>query len=74
MYSRSNQQWLLNAYVSPTSHVSMANAAALRAAAFDFPTKGILQEAAKNTQYYRLRDSQGKAPGLIGWLPGGYAQ
>ncbi|KAI8471662.1 MAG: alpha-amylase [Monoraphidium minutum] len=40
------------------------------AAAFDFPTKGILQEAVSKTQYWRLRDSQGKAPGLIGWWPG----
>ena len=38
-------------------------------AAFDFPTKGILGEAAKRTQYWRLRDSSGKAPGLIGWWP-----
>ena len=38
-------------------------------AAFDFPTKGILNEAAKRTQYWRLRDSSGKAPGLIGWWP-----
>jgi len=28
-----------------------------------------LQEAVKNTQYDRLRDSRGKAPGLIGWWP-----
>ena len=27
------------------------------------------QEAVKHTQYDRLRDGQGKAPGLIGWLP-----
>lgn len=40
-----------------------------RSAAFDFPTKGILQEACKHTQYNRLRDSKGKAPGLIGWWP-----
>lgn len=36
---------------------------------FDFPTKGILQEAAKRTQYWRLRDGSNKAPGVIGWLP-----
>ncbi|PNH09189.1 Alpha-amylase isozyme 3A [Tetrabaena socialis] len=41
-----------------------------RSCAFDFPTKGILQEAVKRTQYDRLRDKQGKAPGLIGWWPG----
>lgn len=38
-------------------------------AAFDFPTKGILQEAAKYTQYDRLRDRDGRAPGLLGWWP-----
>lgn len=38
------------------------------AAAFDFTTKGILQVAV-NGEYWRLRDSQGKATGLIGWWP-----
>ncbi|GBF91845.1 glycoside hydrolase [Raphidocelis subcapitata] len=37
--------------------------------AFDFPLKGVLQEAAKRTQYWRLRDARGKAPGLVGWWP-----
>lgn len=27
------------------------------------------QEAVKHTQYDRLRDSRGKAPGLLGWWP-----
>lgn len=36
---------------------------------FDFPTKGILQEAVKNVQYWRLRDKDGRPPGLIGWWP-----
>ncbi|HNV70314.1 MAG TPA: alpha-amylase C-terminal beta-sheet domain-containing protein [Candidatus Ozemobacteraceae bacterium] len=35
---------------------------------FDFTTKGILQEAV-NGDYWRLRDSEGKASGLIGWWP-----
>jgi len=43
------------------------NGSAKTCCAFDFPTKGILQEAVKRTQYWRMRDSQGKAPGLIGW-------
>lgn len=34
---------------------------------FDFPTKGILSEAVEKCQYWRLRDSKGKPPGLIGW-------
>ena len=37
--------------------------------AFDFTTKGILQEACRLTQFWRLRDREGKPPGLIGWLP-----
>eukprot|EP00198_Chlamydomonas_reinhardtii_P004866 XP_001694202.1 alpha-amylase [Chlamydomonas reinhardtii] len=41
-----------------------------RCCAFDFPTKGLLQEAVKRAQYDRLRDRQGKAPGLVGWWPG----
>lgn len=32
---------------------------------FDFVTKGILQEAVKNTQYDRLKDGNGKAPGMV---------
>ena len=38
-------------------------------AAFDFTTKAVLQEAVSRTQYWRLRDAQGKPPGLIGWWP-----
>ena len=34
-----------------------ACAAACSCCAFDFPTKGILQEAVKHTQYDRLKDS-----------------
>ncbi|XP_076934755.1 putative alpha-amylase 2 [Bidens hawaiensis] len=36
--------------------------------AFDFTTKVILQEAVKG-QLWRLRDAQGKPPGVIGWWP-----
>jgi alpha-amylase len=38
------------------------------AAAFDFTTKGMLQVAV-NGEYWRLRDKEGKAAGLIGWWP-----
>ncbi|KAL0913305.1 hypothetical protein M5K25_016756 [Dendrobium thyrsiflorum] len=37
-------------------------------AAFDFTTKGILQEAMKG-ELWRLRDPQGKPPGVVGWWP-----
>ena len=38
-------------------------------AAFDFTTKGILQEAVRNREFWRLRDSNSNAPGLIGMWP-----
>lgn len=37
--------------------------------AFDFPTKGVLQEALSKAQLWRMKDSAGKPPGLIGWWP-----
>ncbi|CAN1322874.1 Probable alpha-amylase 2, partial [Linum perenne] len=37
-------------------------------AAFDFTTKGILQEAVKG-ELWRLCDAQGKPPGVLGWWP-----
>ncbi|XP_020261766.1 probable alpha-amylase 2 isoform X2 [Asparagus officinalis] len=36
--------------------------------AFDFTTKGILQEAVKG-ELWRLRDSENKPPGVMGWWP-----
>ncbi|KAK9822846.1 hypothetical protein WJX81_002820 [Elliptochloris bilobata] len=39
------------------------------AAAFDFTTKGILQEAVAQNHYWRLRDAAGKPPGVLGWWP-----
>lgn len=39
------------------------------AAAFDFPTKGILQYAVDKCEYWRLADSNNKPPGLLGWWP-----
>jgi alpha-amylase len=36
------------------------------AAAFDFTTKGILQEAVGRSEYWRLVDSQGRMPGFAG--------
>lgn len=38
-------------------------------AAFDFTTKGVLQEAVAKGEYWRLRDSAGRPPGMIGWWP-----
>lgn len=42
---------------------------AKRCSAFDFVTKAILQEAVRHCQYDRLKDSDGKPPGLLGWWP-----
>ena len=35
--------------------------------AFDTTTKGILQTALQNKEYWRLSDSNGKPPGVMGW-------
>ena len=36
-------------------------------AAFDFTTKGLLNDALANNNYWRLKDSAGKPAGAIGW-------
>jgi alpha-amylase len=36
---------------------------------FDFTTKGILQEAITKNEYWRLKDHEGKPPGVAGWWP-----
>ncbi|MBI5622663.1 MAG: alpha-amylase [Elusimicrobia bacterium] len=40
-----------------------------RISVFDFTTKGVLQHAVGAREYWRLRDSGGGPPGLIGWRP-----
>eukprot|EP00210_Caulerpa_lentillifera_P006145 g5872.t1 len=37
--------------------------------AFDFTTKGILQEAVGRKEYWRLRDPEGRPPGMMGLWP-----
>ena len=37
--------------------------------AFDFTTKGILQDACRNSEYWRLKDPKGKPPGVMGLWP-----
>mmetsp|Transcript_22935 Transcript_22935/g.64442 ORF Transcript_22935/g.64442 Transcript_22935/m.64442 type:complete len:277 (+) Transcript_22935:3-833(+) len=49
--------------------VNWINATDKQSTAFDFTTKGVLQEAVASCQYWRLKDSNGKPPGLIGWMP-----
>lgn len=48
--------------------VNWVHATGDRCAAFDFTTKGILQEAV-NGELWRLRDSNNKPPGMIGYWP-----
>eukprot|EP00887_Chlorella_sp_A99_P008140 scaffold12.g8140.t1 len=43
--------------------------AAAAIAALDFTTKGILQEAVGRREYWRLIDSQGRPPGVMGLWP-----
>ena len=38
-------------------------------AAFDFTTKGVLQEACAKGEYWRLMDPDGRPPGLCGIWP-----
>ncbi|KAK8969271.1 Alpha-amylase isozyme 3B [Platanthera guangdongensis] len=49
--------------------VDWVNGVGEPAMAFDFTTKGILQAAVEG-ELWRMADANGKAPGLIGWLPG----
>jgi alpha-amylase len=37
---------------------------------FDFTSKGILQEALAHSDFWRLKDKEGKASGVLGWWPG----
>jgi alpha-amylase len=38
-----------------------------KSAAFDFTTKGLLQQAVQYNEFWRLKDSSGKPAGAIGW-------
>lgn len=40
------------------------------ARAFDFTTKGILQEAVSRREYWRLKAEDGRQSGVMGWWPG----
>lgn len=39
------------------------------ARAFDGTTKGLLHEAVGRGEYWRLRDADGRAAGVVGWWP-----
>jgi alpha-amylase len=38
-------------------------------AAFDFTLKGVMQEAVSRNEYWRLSDSKGRPPGVLGIWP-----
>uniref|UniRef100_A0A7S1T2P7 alpha-amylase n=1 Tax=Tetraselmis chuii TaxID=63592 RepID=A0A7S1T2P7_9CHLO len=49
--------------------VNWINAAGGKATAFDVTTKGILHAVFQRNEYWRLRDHDGKPPGVMGWWP-----
>ncbi|KAI3779245.1 hypothetical protein L2E82_08872 [Cichorium intybus] len=49
--------------------VDWINATNGTAGAFDVTTKGILHSALERCEYWRLSDSKGKPPGVVGWWP-----
>ena len=49
--------------------VNWVDATAGRCAAFDFTTKGLLNQVLRAGDYWRLKDMAGKPSGLIGWWP-----
>lgn len=49
--------------------VDWINAAGGLSTAFDITTKGILHAVFERCEYWRLKDTAGKPPGLIGWWP-----
>lgn len=58
---------------NPNAHrqqiVNWIDATGSKSAAFDFTTKGLLQQAVQYNEFWRLKDSQGKPAGVIGWWP-----
>jgi len=49
--------------------INWINSTGKETTAFDFTTKGVLQEACRTGQYWRLKDDDGKPAGLLGWMP-----
>lgn len=65
-YDQNSHRQQLTNWIDGTwkNHGLKAKQAALT---FDFTTKGILQHAIRTNEFWRLRDQNNKAPGLIGW-------
>ncbi len=49
--------------------VNWCDATGGTAGAFDFTTKGVLQEALGRNELWRLVDSKGQPPGMVGLWP-----
>lgn len=49
--------------------INWINAAGGLSTAFDITTKGIMHAVFERCEYWRLSDSKGKPPGLMGWWP-----
>ncbi|KAK9116871.1 hypothetical protein Sjap_015818 [Stephania japonica] len=49
--------------------IDWINATNGTAGAFDVTTKGILHSALERCEYWRLSDSKGNPPGVVGWWP-----
>jgi alpha-amylase len=47
--------------------INWVNGTGATCGAFDFTTKGLLNKALSTGEYWRLRDSEGKPAGVIGW-------
>ena len=68
-YNASDGSLLYDQDVHRQRMVTWVHSTGDQASAFDFTTKGILQEAVKSNELWRLKDSNGKPAGMIGVLP-----
>lgn len=48
---------------------NVASSSEAAAGAFDFTTRGILKEAVQKHEFWRLKDAQGRSPGVMGLWP-----
>lgn len=72
-YFSVGEYWVNLDLNNPNAHrqsiVNWIDATGAKSAAFDFTTKGILQQAVQYNEFWRLKDGQGKPSGVIGWWP-----
>ena len=72
-YFSVGELWTTLDLANPDAHrqqiMSWIDATGGTSAAFDFTTKGILQQAVAYGEYWRLRDAAGQPSGAIGWWP-----